>query len=191
MFWSVALVLLGCGDPPEPVLPVVTPDEAVEADEADVSVVTAAPRGPTNPDMVETPVVEPNGSAVVDVRWLGGRKFSTNRGVIAEALGDLQSRAIVDDRQGETFEYAQATLYVVRDTVYRVDVQLPEALSPNDALQAIGFPRYDRSFRETHREYRMSFKWGFERFRFLRTTRNSKRVDRVEVWHREPVKAGL
>jgi hypothetical protein len=106
-------------------------------------------------------------------------------------LGDLQHRLIVDDRQGESFEYEHATLYVVRDTVYRVNVRLPEPLSPNDALEAIGFPRYDRSFRETHREFRVSFKWGFERFRLLRTSRSSNLVERVEVWHTEPVKAGI
>ena len=186
--WTVLGLGLGCGAPSDPVLPVVAPEAPTEERADD-----ASPRSrlPTNPEMAVEPIAEPNTAAVVDVRWLGGRRFSTHRGAIAEQLGDLQSRSIVDDRQGEAFDYEQATLFVVRDTIYRVNVRLPEPLSPNDTLEAIGFPRYDRSFRETHREYRVSFKWGFERFRLLRKSRNSKQVERVEVWHTEPVKAGL
>ncbi len=187
MIWTALGLALGCGAPPEPVLPVIEPPE----ERADDDVGERTRRIPTNPEMMVEPVLEPNTTAVVDVRWLGGRRFSTHRGAIAEQLGDLKNRSIVDDRQGESFDYELATLFVVRDTIYRVNVRLPEPLPPNDALEAIGFPRYDRSFRETHREFRISFKWGFERFRLLRKSRNSKLVERVEVWHTEPVKAGL
>jgi len=187
MIWTALGLGLGCGSPPEPVLPVIEPPEERAKNGAGEN----SRRIPTNPEMAVQPVLVPSTSAVVDVRWIGGRRFSTHRGAIAEQLGDLQHRLIVDDRQGESFEYEHATLYVVRDTVYRVNVRLPEPLSPNDALEAIGFPRYDRSFRETHREFRVSFKWGFERFRLLRTSRSSNLVERVEVWHTEPVKAGI
>lgn len=177
-----------CGDPPEPVLPVVSEEAETETEAVGKG---GAPAFDARGRPIEVePVLEPRVDRFVDVRWLGGRRFSVHRGQIATMLGDLQSREIVGDRDGEAFTFEKATIYVVRDVVYRVDLSLPDALPPNDALVALGFPRNDRSFRKTHREFRASFKWGFARFRLMRATRNGPTVDTVQIWHTEPVKAG-
>ena len=182
--WTV-----GCGDPPEPVLPVVTPETT---DDAAAGTIPDRPTRDAAGRPIEVePVAEPRVDRFIDVRWLGGRRFSTHRGQITAILGDLQSRQIVDEREGEAFQFDQATVYVIRDTVYRIDVDLPEAMAPNDALEALGFPRNDRSFRKTHGEFRASFKWGFSRFLLMRAKRNGPTVDSVQIWHTEPVKAGL
>ncbi len=122
----------------------------------------------------------------VDIRWLGGRRYTDIAEELEEQLGALVSRTELDSRRGEELSYERGDVRVVRGVVYMLRVQLPEPLTRTDALLATGFTIYADHWRETHREFRLSHSFEFERFRLRRHDERRDRVVSVEAWKRSP-----
>ncbi len=124
----------------------------------------------------------------VDIHWLGGRRYDDVVGELELQLGPLVERKVLDARRGEELVYERGDVRVVRDVVYMIRVQLPEPLTRTEALLVTGFTVFADHWRETHREFRLSHSFDFERFRLMRHSEDKDRVISVEAWKLSPDK---
>ncbi|MFH1463354.1 MAG: hypothetical protein ABIO70_03105 [Pseudomonadota bacterium] len=186
--WALALaVAVACGHD-EPVLLGVEPQASPEAPPSRDEV-----WGRFEPDepMPATAAQQaaayhrPDG-VYVDMHWLTGRRYEDISDLLAEPLGAEQGRRPLDAKRGEEISYERGAARVVRGVVYMLRVELPEPLTRTDALLALGFNSHADHWRETHSEYRLSWCFGFARFRLRREQPGSDRVDVVEGWRSEP-----
>jgi len=135
---------------------------------------------------VEAQVYRKPESVYVDIHWLGGRRYDDIATELELQLGPLHERKVLDARRGEEFVYERGDVRVVRDVVYMIRVQLPEPLTRSEALLVTGFTVFADHWRETHREFRLSHSFDFERFRLMRHADDKDRVVTVEAWKISP-----
>lgn len=140
---------------------------------------------PTTPAQQAAAYRCPEGVAV-DMRWLAGRRYDDISDLLQDQLGPELARRTLDARRGEEITYQRGAVRLVRGVVYMLRVQLPEPLTRTDALLAVGFNANADHWRETHGEYRLSWAFGFTRFRLFRDQPGSDRVNVVEGWKSEP-----
>ncbi len=122
----------------------------------------------------------------VDIQWLGGRRYNDVAAELELQLGPLHERKVLDARSGEELVFERGDVRVVRGVVYMLRVQLPEPLTRTEALLVTGFTIYADHWRETHREYRLSNSFDFERFRLMRHSEDKDRVVSIEAWKLSP-----
>ncbi len=184
--WLALAMMLGCGTE-EPVLLGVEPED-VQAekpkanDRSDVwqrVIPESAYRD--NPEVEAQAYAKPDG-IYVDISWLGGRRYDDVASELETQLGPLHERKVLDARRGEELVYERGDVRVVRGVVYMIRVQLPEPLTRTEALLVTGFTIYADHWRETHREFRLSHTFDFERFRLMRHGEDRDRVVSVEAW---------
>ncbi len=186
----IAVLLLGCGTE-EPVLLGVQPDaESAEEPSARSEVwQRVIPESAyRNDPVVEAKEYSKPDGVYVDIHWLGGRRYDDVVGELEQQLGPLHERRVLDARRGEELVYERGDVRVVRGVVYMLRVQLPEPLTRTEALLVTGFSIYADHWRETHREYRLSHSFEFERFRLMRHDEDKDRVVSVEAWKQSPDK---
>jgi hypothetical protein len=169
-------VLLGVEPDPEPapterakVWQRVIPDSAYRDDPVVVAQAYSKPAG-----------------VYVDIHWLGGRRYDDIAAELEAQLGPLHERKVLDSRKGEELVYERGEVRVLRGVVYMLRVRLPEPLTRSDALLSTGFSIYADHWRETHREFRLSNSFEFERFRLMRDGNDKDRVVSVEAWKLNP-----
>lgn len=131
-------------------------------------------------------VYQKSADVLVDIRWLGGRSFTSNRVEIESQLGPFRSRQDLGDGRGEELVFERGILRVVRDRVYMVRVAFDKPVTRGEALELTGFPPYVDPWRETHHEYRLGHEWGFRRFRLRRESQANDRVVSIEAWKSNP-----
>jgi len=135
---------------------------------------------------IEAQVYSKPENVYVDIHWLGGRRYDDIAAELELQLGPLHERKVLDARRGEELVYERGDVRVVRDVVYMLRVQLPEPLTRSEALLVTGFTVFADHWRETHREFRLSHSFDFERFRLMRHAEDKDRVITVEAWKISP-----
>jgi hypothetical protein len=180
--------LVGCGGE-EPVLLGVEPDEPAQASERSKVWQRVIPESAyrDDPEVEAQAYSKPEG-VYVDIHWLGGRRFDDVAIELEQQLGELHERKALDARRGEELVYERGDVRVIRGVVYMIRVQLPEPLTRTEALLVTGFTIYADHWRETHREFRLSYSFDFERFRLMRDAEDNDRVVSVEAWKLSPDK---
>ena len=183
-------LLLACGGE-EPVLLGVKPEAEPESESNERSKVwqRVIPESAYRDDpVVEAEAYSKPDGVYVDIHWLGGRRYDDVIGEVELQLGPLHERKVLDARRGEEWVYERGDVRVIRGVIYMVRVQLPEPLTRSEALLVTGFSIYADHWRETHREYRLSNSFDFERFRLMRHDQDKDRVVTVEAWKQSPDK---
>ncbi len=180
--------LAGCGAG-EPVLLGVQPEEEETQGADDRIWKRVVPESAYQEDPVQEvkAYARPEG-VYVDVHWFGGRRYGDVADELVVQLGPLHERRELDASKGEELVYERGDVRVVRGVVYMLRVQLPEPLTRTEALLATGFSIYADHWRETHREFRLSHTFDFERFRLMRDREQEDRVVIVEAWKQSPDK---
>ncbi len=182
--------MLGCScGAGEPVLLGVQPEDEETEGSDDRIWKRVVPESAHQEDPIEEAraYAKPEG-VYVDVHWLGGRRYTDVAEELGAQLGPLHERREIDARRGEELVYERGDVRVVRGVVYMMRVQLPEPLTRTEALLVTGFSIYADHWRETHREFRLSHSFGFERFRLMRDREQKDRVVVVEAWKQNPDK---
>jgi hypothetical protein len=118
----------------------------------------------------------------VDIGYLGGRRFSGSRDVISDQLGGLQERRPLSGERGEELTFDRGTLRVIEDTIYMLQVPLPEPLRRHEALAVAGLPTVVDRYTTLNREYRLYREWGFRRIQMARVSSDSELVTAIEAW---------
>ncbi len=179
-------LLLGCGTE-EPVLLGVEPDEPADATERSKVWQRVIPESAyrDDPEVEAQTYSKPEG-VYVDVHWLGGRRYDDVASELEQQLGALHERKVLDARRGEELVYERGDVRVIRGVVYMIRVQLPEPLTRTEALLVTGFTVFADHWRETHREFRLSHSFDFERFRLMRHDDDKDRVVSIEAWKMSP-----
>lgn len=181
---------LGCGTE-EPVLLGVEPESADVQQSSERSEVwqRVIPESAYRDDpLVEAQTYSKPDGVYVDIHWLGGRRYDDIASELELQLGPLHERKVLDARKGEELVYERGDVRVVRGVVYMLRVQLPEPLTRTEALLVTGFTIYADHWRETHREFRLSHSFDFERFRLMRHDEDKDRVVSIEAWKLSPDK---
>ncbi len=173
-FVGAMVLLVACGTP-EPVLSGVPETNILDEpdDEGTLPVERAA-------------VYSRPADVYVDVRHLGGRSFPGSRDVVADQLGALLESEELGGDNGQELRFERATLRVVDDLIYMVEVPLPEPLRRSDALEYLGFPSQVGRYIVLHREYRLNHEWSFRRIRMMRDSPDNELVNSVEAWRWVP-----
>lgn len=188
---ALALAMaLGCGTE-EPVLLGVEPESADVQQSSERSEVwqRVIPESAYRDDpLVEAQTYSKPDGVYVDIHWLGGRRYDDIASELELQLGPLHERKVLDARKGEELVYERGDVRVVRGVVYMLRVQLPEPLTRTEALLVTGFTIYADHWRETHREFRLSHSFDFERFRLMRHDEDKDRVVSIEAWKLSPDK---
>lgn len=191
--WAAGLgalaLLLGCNTE-EPVLLGVEPKEQPKSSARSEKWKREIPESAyrDTPKTEAQAYAKPEG-VYVDVHWLGGRRYDDVADEVEQQLGPLHERKVLDSRRGEELVYERGDVRVVRGVIYMIRVQLPEPLTRTEALLVTGFGVYADHWRETHREFRLSYSFDFERFRLMRHSGDKDRVVSVEAWKISPDKA--
>jgi hypothetical protein len=181
----VAFHLLACWGSDEPLVRAVEPPrptaEAI-AEKRQREELRTSPRG------VEINYQKPAG-VYVDVHFLGGRKLTNVRDIVAEQLGSLlQEKAEDDGVRRLTFERGEVKL--IDDELAVVDVPLPEPLRRSEALALLGFsPLADRYLALTF-EFRVTQYQGFRRLVLHRVAREAEEVERITAYKRQEGASG-
>lgn len=178
---SSLLLILGvaCGDP-EPVVSGVpaTPEAVAERREA------AELRA--SPSNIDAGYEKPEG-VHVDVRYLGGRRYTQIRDEVASQLGAVIEERTLAEGAGTEVRLERGTLRLLDDTIYMLEIPLPAPVRRTEALALLGFPAAIRDYTLTTTEFRLTNMWGFRRLIFFRTERDGEFVDRVQAWRFTPM----
>ena len=170
------LPILGFGCEDEPVL------QAIETPTLLDEIPSAEERLATK-DLVEYRKKE---GIYIDVRYLGGRNWTSVQPTLAEQLGDLQDSQELPMRQGLRYQYEKGSIYIYEDQIYRIDLPLPEELRRSATLQLLGFPEQVDKYLITHREYVLENEWEFRRIRMKRVSKDNELVNEVSAWKFSP-----
>ena len=119
---------------------------------------------------------------LVDIRYLGGRRYSTNRDIIQEQLGDRVDVRALNAERGEELQFTRGAIRVFNDTIYMFSIPLQEPLRRHEALAAVGLPTIVDRYISLDREFRIHHEWGFRRIQLQRTAPDSELVDAITVW---------
>lgn len=190
---ALLLALASCG-PPDPVLPGVP-----------VVPLQDAPLSPSQESLLKSPTGEaPSAEAAadaprvyqkvqgvyVDIPHFGGRSYEALRTDITDQLGPVEARTPLGTTGGFEYRFANGALRVMRGVIYMVRVDLPRPVTRTEALEMTGFPPYVERWRSTHREFRVSHVWDWDRIRMIRAAGYEDRVIQVEAWKAPPSRVG-
>lgn len=178
----LAALLAACtGD--EPVVSGVKPRtvEEVKA-KREGQAIAASPRA------LEVGYEKPEG-VYIDVRFLGGRNYTAVRPEIEAQFGALLETDDLPEGQGVELAFTRGRLRTLDDTIYMLDIPLPEPMRRDEALRLLGFPDIvPHAYNVLTMEYRLTNVWDFRRLRFFRSDPDGDRVDRIEAWKRNPTR---
>lgn len=119
---------------------------------------------------------------LVDVHYLAGRRYSTNRDIIQEQLGDRVAVQVLSAERGKEMQFTRGAVRIFNDTIYMFSVPLQHPLRRHEALAAIGLPTIVDRYVSLNREFRIHHEWGFRRIQLRRSESNSELVDAITVW---------
>ena len=122
----------------------------------------------------------------IDVFYLGGRSYTTSKGIIAEQFGQFQEVIELPMGKGMRYRFEKGNIQVLNDEIYMIQIDLPELKRRSESFRMMGFPDQIDKYIITHREYIVKHQWEFLRFRLYREDKNSEMVTRFEAWKWDP-----
>jgi len=177
-------LLSACGRP-EPVLPGIS-EGTIEKIDAPVN-----PDAPKDPDaprshkVTSQPYQRAEG-VLIDIYHFGGRSYEALRSDVTDQFGPVQERVELGTRKGTEVRFANGRLRVLEGTIYMVAVTLPHPVTRSEALEMTGFPPFVDKWGSTHKEFRLSHAWDYERIIMTRARPRGDRVKSVEAWKTSP-----
>ena len=174
---AATVLLVACtGD--APVLQGVPDDRILTAPPAEVAQEeSAVARRSANPKLY----VKPD-ELYLDAAWITGRGYQEARAVVSQQAGALIRSQPLSDGRGDELVFERATLRVLEDRIYRVELPLPEPTRRDLALSMLGFAPAVGEWLSTHREYRLNNERGYRRIRMQRMDADTELVTQVEAW---------
>jgi hypothetical protein len=123
----------------------------------------------------------------VDARYLTGRSYSAVREQVEAQLGPVLTEEELTGDGGKRVRFERGVAQVGDDTIYMLELPLPEHLRRTEALAVLGFPPATGEYQVTNKQFRLLNTWGFRRIIFHRVEAGSEEIDRVEVWKETPM----
>lgn len=131
--------------------------------------------------VVSAEYLQPEG-VLVDIRYLGGRRYSTNRDIIQAQLGDRVDVRELSKERGQEVRFSRGSIRVFNDTIYMFSFPFPQPLRRHEALAAVGLPTIVDRYISLDREFRIHHEWDFRRIQLSRTAPDSELIDAITAW---------
>ena len=173
------LMLIVCCTREEPVLTGVPVDPLLQTLPSAEN--TRQQQTASNLDESPEQYIRPEG-VMVDLQYLGGRRFSGSRDVILAQLGTRLDSRTLSETRGEEHTFDHGAIRVLDDTIYMLEVTLPTPLRRHEALAMVGLPTVVDRYTTLSREYRIYHEWGFRRIQMTRESRDNELVTAVVAW---------